>query len=398
MLSTALRELLRAPLLIAWCVFLLLMPIYVFSVGLPQLDDLLIVVLCPVVLASWNGRLGRTALRPTRWLLRFTVWVVVVNAVWFLVLVDEHSLLDLRFPLFYIFNALVFLLALVLHQRYGDAFLRVTVYAVFLSVIVQSVASFVLARASVRGTVFFDNPNQLGYYALLVACVIALTHRRIDFGALKSGIGLACCAYLALFSASRSALAGIAVLALLTLVTNPRLIIAGSIGALGLALAGGPVAEAFDSVQSRMQSRRPTDEQGFFVARGYDRIWANKRYLALGAGEGAKKRFKDSTRVLAHAEIHSSFGTILFSYGVVGLFMFMAFLRETVRGLPWRGVVVMLPPLVYATAHQGLRFTMLWVLLALFTAVRSTPVRAPPRASIARTRTAHPSPIKAGTI
>ena len=366
------RELLRAPLLAMWCVFLLLMPIYVFSVGLPQLDDFLIVIMTPLVLASWNGRISRTAIGPARWLALFTLWVVVVNIAWMLLLSEQHTAMDLRFPLFYIFNALVFLLALILHQRYGDQFLRVTLHAVFISVVVQAAVSLLFARSSPRGTVFFDNPNQLGYYSLLVACVIALTHRRVQFGALRAGIGLACCAYLALFSASRSALAGVGILALLSLVTNPRLIIAGSVFALMLSLVGGPVANAFEAMRTRMATPRIDDQYSFFEARGYDRIWANQQYLVLGAGEGAKMRFKESTKMLGHAEIHSSIGTILFSYGAVGLYMFAMFLWHSIRGLSWRSTFVLVPPLIYATAHQGLRFTMLWVLLALFSALKAS--------------------------
>lgn len=367
------RELLKSPPLLGWCLFLLLMPFYLFPVGLPQLDDFIVVLLVPTVFVTWNGRLGRQSVSVLRALLLFTAWVVLVNLAWILILANFGK--DLRYPLFYIFNALTFLLALILHQRHQDSFIRLTLYCVFGSVVFQAAISLVIRTSSSRGTLFFDNPNQLGYYALLAACVIALTQRRMGFGLLKSGVGLTCCGYLALISASRSAVLGVVILAILTMFLNPRLILIGSFAAMVLVLVGGPLADAVETMQTRLNTAHGDDQLSFFEQRGYDRIWTNKEYVLLGAGEGARVRFQENT-IIKHAEIHSSIGTILFSYGLVGLTLFFVFLGRLVRGAALRSTMVLVPPLVYTIAHQGLRFTMLWVLFALFTALKERPPRA----------------------
>ncbi len=69
-------------------------------------------------------------------------------------------------------------------------------------------------------------------------------------------------------------------------------------------------------------------------------------------------------------EIHSSVGTILFSYGIVGSILFLVFTWRLIRRARWRLLILLLPPLLYAGAHQGLRFTMLWTVLAVFVALK----------------------------
>jgi hypothetical protein len=110
----------------------------------------------------------------------------------------------------------------------------------------------------------------------------------------------------------------------------------------------------------------------FFEQRGYDRIWNNKEHVFFGAAEGSRYRWRESTRIRT-AEIHSSAGTLLFSYGIPGILMFGLFLYRVIRGVRMRHGLMLLPALLYSVAHQGLRFTMLWVLLALFVALKETP-------------------------
>ncbi len=370
-----LRPLLRRPTIVVWCLFVLLIPFYIVHNGLPQPGDLLILVLFPMAMTGWNGRLHPASSRSFRPLWWFTVWVCLVELVWILFLTTG---IDLLFPAYYIYNAMIFLTALVLFQRFGEAFIRLTLYLILGSVIFQVAASLVF-RHSFRGALFFSNPNQLGYYALLAGCIIALTQKRVGLGLLKSSLGLTACAYLGVLSASRSAVAGILLLLVFLVFANPRILIAATVLAIGLMLVGGPVTDATASLQQRVtEERNPT--LSFFEQRGYDRIWANKEYLIFGAGEGNNERFASTTAIGA-AEIHSSAGTILFSYGFIGLGLFILFLLRLVRGAPLRASMMLVPPLVYTVAHQGLRFTTLWVLLAMFCILKIPPAQPPKVAS-----------------
>jgi len=363
-----LNALLRHPALLVWCLYVAATPFYIAPNGLPQPGDALIFVLVPAALASWNGRLNRTLGAPLRPLFWFIAWVFVVNYGWAVILWKFDRFKDyIAYPIFYTFNALVFLSALILYQRHKDTFLRLTAYTVLATVVFQVVASFFFSRKEgFRDSLFFNSPNQLGYYALLAACLIVLTQRKLNFGLVKSAIGVTGCAYLAVLSTSRAAIAGIAFLMFLLLFSNPRLIILASLAAVGLTTLGGPVKRAIDDAQRR--STLSSRDSGFAEERGYDRLWKFKEYLVLGAGEGDHRRF--DTRVQAR-EIHSSAAGVFFSYGIVGVALFVLFVVRLVRGATLRLSIMLIPPLIYTVAHQGLRFTMLWIVLAIFIALKA---------------------------
>src|SRR2546422_1043712 len=52
--------------------------------------------------------------------------------------------------------------------------------------------------------------------------------------------------------------------------------------------------------------------------RGYDRMTNHPQYLLFGAGEGAYYRFQSAWP----RELHSSYGTLLFCYGIFGTALF----------------------------------------------------------------------------
>jgi hypothetical protein len=98
------------------------------------------------------------------------------------------------------------------------------------------------------------------------------------------------------------------------------------------------------------------------AGRGYDRIWLFPQYVMVGAGEGAYRRFTEGHD---NMEIHSSWGTLLFSYGIVGTIAFMALLWAIFRRAAWQLRFYFIPLALYGLTHQGLRFSLLWVFLGL---------------------------------
>jgi hypothetical protein len=331
-----------------------------------------VLVVVPLALQRWNGKLGRDMRATLRALIWFTLWVCLVDYTWVLVM-GSYTLFGpdsfVLFPLYYIHNALIFLVALVLYRRFGDLFLRVTVFAVMTTVFAQALLAIILGIGGARGVVFFNNPNQLGYYALLAATLIALTHRRLQLRLVTSSLTLVCCGVLAMISASRAAAGGVAVLLVFMLFSNPKILVAACLAGAAVVSGVGPVADAIEASQDSVLNRSAHSDASFFQERGYDRIWRNQQYLLLGAGEGGLSRF-DDTAYVKNMEIHSSAGTILFSYGIVGSLLFLVFTWRLIRGARARLVITLLPPLLYTGAHQGLRFTMLWIVLAVFVALK----------------------------
>jgi hypothetical protein len=74
--------------------------------------------------------------------------------------------------------------------------------------------------------------------------------------------------------------------------------------------------------------------------------------------------------VIGDHEIHSSAGTVFFSYGIVGVALFLYFLWQLLRGASVRSMFILVPPLLYTIAHQGLRVSLLWILFALFVSLK----------------------------
>lgn len=363
-----LREVLERPTLVVWCVFLISQPFYVLTSGLPQPGDFLLLPLIPMALSGWNRRLSAASMSPLRALLLFTIWVCLVDWGW-AAITGNFGFFGkdtfMLFPFYYIYNAMVVFVALLLYQRYGTRFLTLTMQVMLLIVASQIVLSFFwFGSRSVRSTIFFNNPNQLGYYALLSASTIAVCQRTLRYSSWKASVGLAMCMYLALLSASKAAVIGIVLLFALTIITNPRIILLMALATAGLLSIGGPIERAIDTTSERIRTdRRP--QWSFFEERGYDRIENHPEYVIFGAGEGATTRFAETTIIGTH-EIHSSAGTLLFAYGIVGATMFLAFLWRVIRRASVRSSLMLLPPLAYTVAHQGLRFNSLWVLIGLF--------------------------------
>ncbi|HTE53098.1 MAG TPA: hypothetical protein VK698_19730 [Kofleriaceae bacterium] len=374
----------RDPALLLWSLYILLFPLYVFKSGLPQPGDLLMVLLVPAVFMTGRNALFPAAIRPTRWLLLFTAYILLVNLVW-TVVQDAYTLNTkdgfLLTCSFYIYNVTFFLCALVMYTRYRERFLWLTLQVTLASVVIQVLFSLVLARGGSRGEVLFNNPNQLGYYAVLSASILCLGRRQLGLRTLPATIGLMCSSYLALLSASKAALGAVAILVVVGLLSNPRFIIMSLIAFSLLLVSSDRLTDAITKARNRID----TDESaGFFEERGYDRILGNKEYWFFGAGEGGYRRFKETTIIGAH-ELHSSAGTIFFCYGIIGTILFVLFSWRVVQGSRFRYILILLPASAYGLTHQGLRFTLLWVLLAMFIALKDYE-RKPARVTVKRAR------------
>ena len=89
---------------------------------------MLILVLAPPVLIGWNGKISRTAKRSFKPPRLFTFLVCIVDYGWAIILVKWGVLRRpefLLFPTYYIYNALIFLLARSV-PAFRRVFLRLT--------------------------------------------------------------------------------------------------------------------------------------------------------------------------------------------------------------------------------------------------------------------------------
>jgi len=101
------------------------------------------------------------------------------------------------------------------------------------------------------------------------------------------------------------------------------------------------------------------DSDDNLAGRGYSRIVDCYDYLFFGAGEGLDFRFNNPI------ELHSTFGTLLFCYGLIGLYIIVRLMRLIICKLGFEALIYFLPLTIYSLSHNGLRSPLLWLFLML---------------------------------
>lgn len=345
-----------------WAAFILLIPFYFWSSGLPQVSDILMVLIIGGLFIK--TRLDAKFDSVTKPLLVFVIYTIFVNLAWTL-LTDEprKGFRPYHYSLFYIYNFLLLLTCLTLFRKNARLFFLWTSYAVGTSLVVQALLTSLRGGAS-RHEGFFNNPNQFGYYALLSATIFAITAQRCKINPAFQAIVLISAIYIAALSLSKAALGGILLLFCFFAVQKGyfqlRQIVAVAlcIATVGVFAARSQRGqEIFSNVKQRVERVGGDDS---LEGRGYHRILQFPQYTILGAGEGALYRFSHGDKEM---EIHSSFGTIFFCYGVVGFSLMGWFLYRIWLQTGARLFMFIVPALAYGVTHMGLRFTSLWIML-----------------------------------
>lgn len=349
------------PELLLWALYLITTPFYVWKSGRPQpADGLLLVVMA---LAFGQGR------RPFPPFLRssiallfsFAGYAAMINLIWGVLLLDYEVVKvgALGFAAFYLFNALVFATSLQLFLRNGTRFIAATAWGTLAALLLQ--LALMASRGesdAFREKLFFNNPNQLGYYALLAASIIAFTYQRAKMPTGVAATALAAATLFAAASLSKAALIGTAMAACVAALRKPVLLL----GTAAVVAAGLGIANP-DALIERIRFRM-TDmgqqEDDTLEGRGYSRIEMHPEYLVFGAAEVGHDRHGDFG-----GELHSSWATVLFSYGVVGFVLMLLFFWKSLRHLRPLDWVFTLPIFWYGMTHQGLRFRLFWVYVAL---------------------------------
>ncbi|KOF03283.1 hypothetical protein OB69_08290 [Roseivirga seohaensis subsp. aquiponti] len=363
----------------AWAIYLMAFPFYFFPAGSAQPSDIFIVVLIGFYILGRKFQLRGALKEPFTRFLRFCIYLTVVNFGVFIALLGESNkgLPWYIISAFYFYNLFVMGFALSLYKQYGKAFLYTTMYSCIMAAILQIVLSQVLGTGGgeVRGALFFTNPNQLGYYSLCGLAIVLVLETMLKIPKLWVYSSFFLFSYLALVSISKAAMGAMIILFGVYLLANGilsmrnvfALLIVGGLGFYGLTKTEfGKTFQRNLEVRELNEADRP-EEITEWQYRGYDRITNHPEYLVFGAGEGGYNRF--DTYIDNH-EIHSSFGTIIFSYGIPGTILFVMFVFSILKKLPWYYLIYSLPLFSYGVTHMGLRFTIFWVALMMFPVIR----------------------------
>jgi hypothetical protein len=360
--------------LLALCLGLL--PVYLFpSGGLQVVDGPLVILILVHFLRRSNA--PQALRQKITILLPFLFWAAAVNLVYFFQDVTNPALtINTGYLLF---TFLLFLSFSYLFWDILEADRLGWLYAGFFLSLIGIFTVKGYSEEGIRSVLSFNNPNQLGYYALVLACLAALllqvkeqagTGRAIYFWA--DVVLLFAAHFLALLSLSRGALLGLLLVDIWVFPRLTRRILILFVPAVLLALvvliwqpavieqrlAGRPGRELNkEEIQYEVKSR---------IFHQFS-VMKDIHYLV---GRGARG-FTPKEKARGIGEVHNIFGEIFRSYGLIGLGLFSFWLGRFIwqsRQLPG-GLFIWGALLVYNLTHYGLRFRSLWILLALINAM-----------------------------
>ena len=344
-----------------------------------QIADIILAASAPFLLTSGAVR---DQYAKCRWISLLFALMIAENFVWFSILNDPSIGYSL---LYYIYNFVVFIVIYSAREEMPSQFdkfvPRAIIFALFIQIIFMYVGLFV-PDGLYRNTGTFTNPNQLAYWALCLLSIVLLIRPK-DYVVPIAAIILA--GYLIVASVSRGALMGYISLIILFFFHRVPNIHARVFAGLFICTASLFFfsADMFDGVKekyelaqkldTRANQRSAVDE---LEIRNYTRLTQDSQYLLLGAGEGGFYRFTGERYKygdFANIEIHSTILTVLFCYGIVGLVLFLGIIIHCFRKSLWHSAYLV-GIMVYGLSHNGLRFSIFWVFLAILISLISKPV------------------------
>ena len=352
-----------------WAIYLIVYPFYLFPEGNPQLADLfgaiLIIVNLKSILTSINTN------KYTKYLFLFVVYTFIVNSIWMLIIGD---ILMIKNSIFYLYS---FFLMLVIFNRIKDtSFLEITFKAISIALIVQALLFPFIKSQGVRTQMFFNNPNQLALWGLCLLAIIYVLTRLLNTKTVYTILLLALCTLFILISASRAALGGAIIFWVFFIVKSRKNLIIFGIASVITFLIFDVNFDlnlknfaALEYNMDRFSNNTISGNQGIGT-RGFQRIGENPQYLLFGAGEGAYERFNETI------ELHSIFASILFSYGIIGLFLYLGAFKLLAIKLSRETIAVILPIALFAAVHMTLRIPLFWITLLFVIYLHEEKIRA----------------------
>ncbi|OBT19342.1 hypothetical protein A9263_15180 [Vibrio cyclitrophicus] len=357
---------------IAFLAYIIFKPFYFWKSGIPQISDF--ILLLPVVtfpfLFKSKKFIELISTREIKLLSLFILYGVAVNLV---VSLFNQNYEPLIYASYLIFN-LVTVLCFIYAFGGNDKAVVKIIFSVFSVFLLLSIISFIHHEQAVRKSLTFNNPNQLASFVLIMISFVGYFVFK-EYEKLKTRfkiifyIILLLGMYLIMLSLSFGAVPFIpAFICLIVFVYHKRLIpfifiafFFSFILAVGWLYKNNP--EFIDNLYNRVSQKDDyAYSTGFIAERGYDRIFNHPEYILFGAGEGVRDRF-DSYLITEdyQLELHSTIGTVLFSYGFFGIILLVISCYRYIRDFPY--VFILIIGMPYYLTHNVIRSPFFWLLL-----------------------------------
>lgn len=353
--------------------YIFLNPFYLYPSGTPQPADVIIAIGALVFVFLGDLKII-SQFNSAKLLTSLVALIFIINLTYFFWFTSQGIDNKMYLPIiFYFYNFVFFLIFLKTISIINYKELNIIGLSIILSLGIQVFLAIIGIQGGVkddnsRPSIFFNNPNQLGYYSLLMLSLFALLPTKYRQKKIILIITIALSFFLAIYSGSRAAILGIILLSTILVFKQLFVFKLSSVFFLILFIIVIHSIYNTESVQEskRVISIRNERFSGTNISeinvRGYDRILIYPEYIFFGAGEGKYDRFKSYHNL----EIHSGFGTILFSYGILGFTLFSLFVFYSIKNGFASNIVLLLPIFIYNMSHNGFRTSLFWAIFATF--------------------------------
>lgn len=344
-------------------------PFYLWQSGIPQAADFILLLSMGIyfVKSMVILKIKREDYFILIVSLLFSFWITLVNLVWVLLLQTSSSFM--LSTSFYIFNVSIYIYTILLLKDYEEKIYSITYKMLFVSMAIETlVVLYNGGFNGIRVTGTFNNPNQLGYYSIIAIALLIIISDKLKTNTWLLIISFFFSFFLVLLSLSNAAIITwifqFSFFILSKFKKNKVKIILFSLLSIfffSFLFTNSEFLsnnDLYKSVETRLMK---TEDKVANVSeeRGYNRIKNYPQYWIVGAGEGAYYRFDGYT-----GEFHSILGNIQVSYGIIGTILFLSLLYFSLKKNGFQYWYLIFSILLYGYSHNGIRNSMMWMLLA----------------------------------
>lgn len=346
-----------------WFLYLLLFPFQIFSPGSLQVSDYIILI--GVLINYKNIYKVSVYEKYPKMLLYFCLYSLFIGITFSLL---NSDLIFIKNPINY-FYCLLFLYFLIT-VSHKETFFKFTLFGILFSTIIQFLIFLKYGTNSdeIRMSLFFNNPNQLGFWALnYFLILILLKTQTIYINSKIIYVPLILCVLFIIISISQAAILSILlfIIYFIFIFLRKRIFLAFILLILVTLLSIKFYTNINNVVIVKNAIERVSDDQtnddlddNGLEGRNYLRLINYPKYLFFGSAEGLNSRFgnKDMN------EVHSSFANLLFSYGIVGFIFFTIPYLYIISNKNLFTIVCFGIYLVFTLVHSTLRWPLFWAI------------------------------------
>lgn len=347
--------------LFIWVLYLLFLPIQIFPSGSLQIADY--VFLFGILFSLWHSFKKDIFIN---YYFYFVIYSILLSLFYFYY---YQKIEFLKNPLNYFYCFLVVLTISKIIKE--NAFKFFSIYAIYVSQLIQVLLYFLIFDSNqLRTSLYFNNPNQLGFWAFCTMIIISIFIHNGGLNKLQKLLAynsILFSFFFIILSISQAAILSSIFIIFFLFSKQKKIILFLFFLIVCFILIEFTKIETYvdeirviSNVQERLISEIEGDDgDNGLDGRNYTRLSLFPQYLIFGAGETGylfnNERFNNDL------EIHSTFINLIFSYGIVGFLIysipFFIFFRKRYSNI----LIVIFAFILFTLVHNMLRWPLFWL-------------------------------------